>query len=62
MREAYAGVSCRALYDGTPWFQQPEIFGVLDEEEGGAVFYGAAGVLEFGFAEDVAAGFFGEAL
>lgn len=35
---------------------------MLDDEEGGAVFDAAAGVLEFGFAEDGAAGFFGEVL
>lgn len=33
---------------------------MLDDEEGGAVFDGATGVLEFGFAEDGAAGFVGQ--
>jgi hypothetical protein len=33
---------------------------MLDDEEGRAVFDTAARVLEFGFAEDVAAGLFGE--
>lgn len=35
---------------------------MLDDEERSAVFDAAAGVLEFGFAQDVAAGFFGELL
>jgi hypothetical protein len=37
-------------------------FCILNHEEGGAVFDGAAGVLEFGFSEDVTAGLFGEFL
>jgi hypothetical protein len=35
---------------------------VFDDEERGAVFDAAAGVLEFGFAQHVAARFFGELL
>jgi hypothetical protein len=36
--------------------------GIFDDEERGAVFDGASRVLEFGFAQYVAAGFFGELL
>lgn len=37
-------------------------FGILDDEEGGAILDGAAGVLKFSFAEDITARFFGELL
>lgn len=62
MGEADAGVSGGAFDDGAAGLEEAEFLGVLDDVEGGAVFDAAAGVLEFGFAEDVAAGFFGEAL
>jgi hypothetical protein len=60
--QAYACVSRGAFDDGAAWLQQAGFFGVLDDEESRAVFYAAARVLEFGFAEDGAAGFFGEFL
>ena len=60
MCEPYSCVPRGAFDDGAAGFQQPCFLGVLDDEEGGAVFDGAAWVLEFGFAEDVAASFFGE--
>jgi hypothetical protein len=40
--------------------QETQAFGIFDDEEGGTVFDGATWVLEFSFAEDVAAGFFRE--
>jgi hypothetical protein len=55
-------IASRAFDDGAPRLQQAKSFGILDDVEGGAVFDGATWVLEFCFAEDVAAGFFGEAL
>jgi hypothetical protein len=58
--EADACVAGRAFDDGTARVQEALALGIFDNEEGGAVFNGAAGILEFGFAEDVAASFFGE--
>jgi hypothetical protein len=58
--EAYACVARGAFDDGAPRLEEAGFLGVLDDEERRAVFYAAAGVLEFGFAEDGAAGFFGE--
>jgi hypothetical protein len=60
--ETDAGVAGGALDDGAARVQEAKALGVFDDEEGGAVFYGAAWVLELGFSEDGAAGFFGEAL
>ena len=60
--EAYARVARGALDDGAAGLEEAGFLGVLDDEERGAVFHRAAWVLEFGFAEDVAAGFFGELL
>ena len=60
MCETNASVSGCTLDDGAARLQETLALGVFDDEEGGAVFDGAAGVLEFGFAEDGAAGFFGE--
>ena len=62
MCKANSGIASRAFDDGAPRLQQSESFGILDDVESGAVFDGAAWILEFSFAEDVAAGFFGEAL
>ena len=62
MGEADAGVSCCAFDDGAAWFEQACFFGVFDDEEGGAILDGAAGVLKFSFAEDITARFFGELL
>ena len=42
------------------WLEEAAALGVLDYVEGGAVFDGAAGVHEFGFAEDFAAGLIGD--
>lgn len=58
MGESNAGVASCALNHGAAWFQQTLAFGVLDDEESGAVLDGASGILEFCFAEDIAAGFF----
>lgn len=60
MCEPDASVSGCAFDDGPARVEQAEALCVFDDEEGGAVFDGAAGVLEFGFAEDVATGFFGK--
>lgn len=62
MGETNASVSCCAFDDSAPWLEQASLLGSLDDKESGAVFYTAAGVLEFCFAEDVAARFFGELL
>ena len=48
--QADSRVTGGAFDDGSPWFEQAAVFGVLDEEFGGAVFDAAARVLEFGFA------------
>jgi hypothetical protein len=60
VREANACVAGGAFDDGSAWFEGAVLFGLFYEEEGGAVFDGAAGVLEFGFSEDRAGGFGGE--
>lgn len=46
--EAYASVPCCAFDDGAAWLQEACFLGMFDDEERCAVFYGAAGVLEFG--------------
>ena len=48
--KADSRVAGGAFDDGSAWFEQAAVFGVLDEEFGGAVFDAAAGVLELGFA------------
>lgn len=58
MRKADAGVAGRTFYYGAARFENATFFGIEDAVEGCAVFDGAAGVLEFGFAEDLTAGFF----
>jgi hypothetical protein len=60
VREPDARVAGGAFDDGPAGLDQALLFGMLDDEEGGAVFDTAARVLEFGFAEDIAAGLFGE--
>jgi len=50
VREAYARVASGAFDDRAVGFEEAAVFGVLDEEFGGAVFDAAAGVLELGFA------------
>jgi hypothetical protein len=60
--EPDARVSRGAFDDGAAGLEQACFLGVLDDEERRAVFDGAAWVLELGFAEDVAAGLFGELL
>jgi hypothetical protein len=59
--EPDASVSGCAFDDGAAWVQESEALGIFDDEERGSIFDAAAGVLEFGFAEDVAAGLFAEA-
>jgi hypothetical protein len=60
--ETDSGVSGCAFNDGTARLQETLLLGILDDEEGGAVFDGATRVLEFCFSEDIAASFFGEFL
>jgi hypothetical protein len=60
--ETDTSVSGCAFDDGTAGFQETLLFGILNDEEGGAVFDGTAGVLEFGFSKDIAACLFGEFL
>ena len=62
VREADACVAGGAFDDGAARGEEGALFGVLDDVEGGAVFDAAAGVLEFGFAEDGAGCFGGEAV
>lgn len=62
MGESDACISCGAFDDGAAGLQLAQLLSVFDDVEGCAVFNAAARVLEFGFAEDIAAGFFGEAL
>lgn len=62
MCETNASVSGCALDDGAARLQETLALGVFDDEEGGAVLYGATRVLEFGLSEDIAAGLFREAL
>jgi len=62
MRQTDAGVARCAFDNGTAGLDKAQPFGMLDDEESGAILDGATGVLEFGFAEDVAAGFFRELL
>ncbi len=61
MREADAGVSRCAFDDGAAGAELAAFFGIFNHVEGSAVFDTAAGVLEFGFAVDFAAGFVGKA-
>ncbi len=58
--EADACVAGRAFDDGAAGLEEAALFGVFDDVEGCAVLDGAAGVHEFGFAEDFAAGLGGE--
>lgn len=62
MCEANACIACCAFDDGSSGFQEASFFGMLDDVEGGAIFDGAAWILEFSFAEDIAAGLLREAL
>lgn len=62
MRQTNTGVSGRALHNGATGLQETLLFRILDDEQRRAVLDAASGVLEFGFAEDVAAGFFRKAL
>jgi hypothetical protein len=62
VRESNTCVSSCAFDDGSAGVQETELLGILDDEERSAVLDGTTGVLEFSFAEDVAAGFFGEFL
>ena len=62
MCETNTSVSSCAFDYGAARLQETLALGVLDDEEGGAVFNGTTRVLEFGLSEDIAAGLFGEAL
>lgn len=55
MRKTNPSVSRGAFNDGSSGFDQSLFFGFFDEVECSAVFHGAAGVHELGFAVDVAA-------
>jgi len=61
VREPDPCVAGGAFDDRPARAQLPPFFGILHDIQRGAVFDAAAGVLEFGFAEDLAAGFVGEA-
>jgi hypothetical protein len=58
--ESDARVAGGALHHRAAGPEQPALFGVADYVERGAVFDGAAGLGELGFAEDFAAGLLGE--
>ncbi len=60
-RQADAGVAGGALDDDAAGLQEALLLGVLDDVERGAVLHRAAGVEEFGLAEDRAAGLLGGA-
>lgn len=62
MRQANAGVSGRAFNDCSAWSQQSLFLGVFDDVECSSVLHTATGVLELGFAQDVAPSFLGKAL
>ena len=62
MCEAYTGIAGGAFDDSAAGFQKPALFGIADYVEGCAVFDAAAGILEFGFAEDCGAGLLGEGM
>lgn len=62
MCEANSSVSSCAFDDGTTWLQQALTFGILNNEEGGAVLDGTSRILELCFSEDIATGLFGELL
>ncbi len=58
MRKADARVAGCTFYYGAARLENAAFFRIEDAVEGCTVFDGAAGVLEFGFAEDLTAGFF----
>ena len=60
MRKSNPRVPRRALDDRPAGAEEASFLGVEDDVQGGAVFDAAAGVLELGFAEDVAGGLVGE--
>jgi hypothetical protein len=60
--EPDACVASCAFDHGSARVEEALALGIFDDEERGAVFDGASRVLEFGFAQDVAAGLFGELL
>ena len=62
MREPNSRIAGGSFDDRAARSQDAAELGGLDYVQGGAVFNGAAWVLEFGFAEDGAAGFVGEAI
>lgn len=60
--EPNASVSRCSLDDGASRLQQPLFLSIFDKPEGGTVLDTAAGILELGFAQDIAAGLLGETL
>ena len=55
-REANAGIPCSALNNEAAWLQFAARDRILDDGEAGAIFHRAAGIEEFGLAENRAAG------
>jgi hypothetical protein len=62
MRESNTSIPGCAFDNCTTGLDQSKTLGILDDEEGGAILDGTTGILEFSFAEDIAARFFGESL
>jgi hypothetical protein len=62
MRQTDASVARCAFDNGTAGLDKAQAFGILDDEESGAILDGATGVLKFSLAENVTAGFFREPL
>ena len=60
MREPNAGVACRTFNDSAARFQQAFLLGIFNDVKSSSVLNTPARILEFCFAEDVAAGVFGE--
>lgn len=61
MRKSDPRIAGRAFDDRPARAQLPPFFGILNDVQRGAVFDAATGILKFGFAEDLAAGFVGKA-
>jgi hypothetical protein len=60
VRQTDAGVAGCSFDNGAAGSQQAYLFSILDDVEGCAVLDATAGILEFGFSQDIAAGFPGE--
>ena len=62
MRKTNTSVAGCSFNDGTAGLQETLAFSILNDEEGGAVLYRAAWILELCFSKNVAASFFREPL